>query len=450
MTAVDIPEDLMLAERVVIGTAISSRGKAEKVGDVIRPEHFLRPAHQIMLAAALRLAEEGRDVDPVAVLTEVIRAGEVTALGTDPANYVHDVLAAALPGWEWHARRVRQVHARNALVAVLTSARQAAEDPGFGFDATVDRLRDELDKLASPDGTRPLRTMRELVQEVLDDLESEEDRGIGSPWADLDDAIGGLVPGQVVVLGARPATGKSMIGAQWAAHVAMELRVPVLFASLEMPDKEVTARLISAKARVPLSRLLRRKPTEDDWFRLAKYTEEVSDSPLLIDDTERATIAHIRSRLRGMNRTAKAGLLVVDTLTKVAESEPSAESVRLAVAATSSALRHIAREFGIPVIILAQLRRDAANRKPTKEDLSESSQIESDADIVLLLHRPDLGEDGSARAGEIDVIVSKNRQGGEAIVTLAWQGHYGRVVDLRRHPQAQSGGVIEDLPRWAS
>lgn len=449
MTA-EIPDDLLLAEKAVIGTAIGSREKAEEVGDVIRPEHFLRPAHQVMLAAALRLAEDGKGVDPVAVLTEVIRAGDVTALGADPANYVHGVLASALPGWQWHARRVLAVHARNGLVAVLRSAKQAADDPGFDFDETVDRLRAELDKLASPDGGRPLRSMRELVQEVLDDLESEEDRGIGSPWADLDDAIGGLVPGQVVVLGARPATGKSMIGAQWAAHVAMKLRVPVLFSSLEMPDKEVTARLISARAGVPLSRLLRRKPTDDDWYRLAKYTDDVADAPLLIDDTERATIAHIRSRLRGMNRSGKAGLLVVDTLTKVAESEPSAESVRLAVAATSSALRHIAREFGIPVIILAQLRRDAANRKPAKEDLSESSQIESDADIVLLLHRPDLGEDGSSRAGEIDVIISKNRQGAEVTVTLAWQGHYGRVVDLTRHPQAQSGDGYADLPKWAS
>jgi replicative DNA helicase len=420
-----IPEDLIAAEQVVVGAAISSRENADAVAEVLEPGHLLRPAHQVMLEAALRLAADGQPVGPVAVLTELVRSGDVRALSSP--DYVHDVFAAGVPGWMFHARRVREEHDRRAYVAILQTALGEASEPGFSFGGATEVLRERLDKVAVPkDGA--LRSMRDLVQDAVEELENEKPRGLASPWEDLSLALCGITPGQVIIVGARPSVGKSVVGAQWAGWVAMKLGVPSLLVSAEMTADELTMRLISAAARVPLHALLSRELGEGDWDRIARRTEALKDSPLVIDDSARPSLAKIRSRLRA----ERPGLLVVDYL-QLLEPPDGSENRQNAVAALSRGLKSIAREFRIPVIVLAQLNRgleQRQDRRPTMADLRESGQIEADADVILLLHREDMHERESPRAGEIDVIVEKNRQGPRCTVTLAFQGHYARVVDM--------------------
>lgn len=429
MPATVIPPDLLDAERAVVAHAIGSREGAEAVREIVRPSHFLRPAHSVMVAAAVRLAEDAGDVDPVLVLTELVRTGDIRALSQP--DYIHDVYAVRTPLWAAHARRVRQEHGRRAFARILHSSLQESADPGFDFDTALERLRDGMDALEVPDGIRPLRSMGELVAEVITALETEIDHGIPSPWRDLNDVIYGIKPGQVCIVAAEPGGGKSIIGAQWAAHAATELSVPVLLASLEMPAEDLTTRLISAKAGVSLSSITHHELTDGDWARLAKYSGDVANSLLTIDDDSTMSLAHIRSRLRGMRRTAPAQMLVVDYLVLLQPPEGT-ESRRVGIAELSKGLKQIAREFGIPVIVLAQLTRDSSKqrRKPTMRDLAESSQIEADADLVLLLHHAPA--DDAEHAGEVEVIVDKNRHGPKTTIALTFQGHYGRCVDLSR------------------
>ena len=422
--------DLIPAEQIVCGVAISSRKGAEAVAEVVRPEFFYRAAHQVILAAALRLAEDNADVDPVAVLRELTRTGDVRH--ARDGDYLHDLMRAAGPTWRSHAEYVAKDYRRRNLGASALSILAEANQYGYDEDAAFERARKLIDDATAPPGAGGLRTMRELVDAVIDDVHKGHDRGLPLPWADLTRVLAGLAPGQLIYIGARPGVGKSIAGGQIAAHVAMESGVPALLVSMEMTAEEITMRLISATAKVPLWGLVHREVSEDDWCRIQKHYSEVADSRLVIDDNGSCSLAHIRSRLRGMARTEPAGILVVDYL-GLMETPAGAESRQNAVAELSRGLKKIAGEFGIPVVVLAQLNRGSEHRpdkRPLPSDLKDSGAQEADADVVMLLHREDANEPESPRAGEIDVIVAKNRQGPQCTVTLAFQGHYARMKDM--------------------
>jgi replicative DNA helicase len=436
-------EDLLPAERITVGVAITSRQGAEAVADIVRPEFFYRPAHGVILNAAMRLAEANREVDPVAVLGELTRTQDLRAAGG--AGSLHDLFAAAQPGWQHHARRVAADFRRRALASAALSVLGIANGAGYDEDAAFEQARKLVDDATAPAGEGGLRTMRELVTAVLEDVDKGSEPGLSLPWDDLTGAIAGLMPGQVIFVAARPGVGKSIMGSQVAAHAAMKLGVRALLVSMEMRAEEITMRLISAQAKVPLWNLTHRDVTDDDWDRIRRYSGPISDSKLVIDDSSTCSLPHLRSRLRGMARTEAAGLLVVDYL-GLLDPPAGAENRQNAVAELSRGLKRIAGEFGIPVVVLAQLNRGPANRpdkRPLASDLKDSGAQEADADVVLLLHREDAYEPESSRAGEIDVIVAKNRQGPMCTVTLAFQGHYGRIKDLAPYTAED-----QSLPRW--
>jgi len=235
-------------------------------------------------------------------------------------------------------------------------------------------------------------------------------------------------------------THNSTLGYGFANHVGVKLGLPVLFMSLEMSQEQLTERFISAQAQVSLTRIRRHELDEGDWDRVQRAHSRMASSKVRIDDTPHASLADIRARLREMARTEPARLLVVDYLGLLAEPKGTEGRRESAVAALSRGLKLIAREFDIPVVALAQLNRNAEQRhdkRPQLSDLRESGAQEQDADIVLLLHREDAYDRESPRAGEIDVIVAKQRQGPQCTVTLAFQGHYARMVDMA--PPAAAG-----------
>jgi replicative DNA helicase len=281
-----------------------------------------------------------------------------------------------------------------------------------------------------PDG---LPSQAELVDQVLTSLETDPEPGLPTGFTDLDEAITGMFAGELIIVGARPGVGKSIAGYSFATYAGVKLGLPVLFCSLEMSAAQLTERLIAAQAKVPMTRIRKHDLDDADWLRVRGAHTRMTASKVRIDDTPHASLAHIRARLREMSRTEPARLLVVDYLGLLAEPKGTEGRRETAVAALSRGLKLIAREFAIPVVALAQLNRNAESRpgrRPQLADLRESGAQEQDADIVLLLHREDAYERESPRAGEIDVVVAKQRQGPQCTVTLAFQGHYARMVDM--------------------
>jgi replicative DNA helicase len=427
--------DIIPAEQVVVGSAISSRRMADELGDVVRPEHFWRPAHQVIYGAALRLAEAGQPVDPVAVLSEITRAGDLGVTGG--AGYLHTCLArASAASAGYHARRVAGDFRRRLLNVAATRIQQMTGEPGFDLESALEEARALIDGVSAPSSSARVPSMADLTTRVLDGIEKGKPRGVPAGLgADLDAALaGGYVAGQLILIAARPGAGKSIALAQTAMHVARSAGAPVLLSSLEMTDEEITTRIIAAEAKVNLMSLLTRQVSDGDWDRIARAHDRIAGSPLRIDHAPGCSLAHIRSRLRGLARDGGARMLAVDYLQLLDEPRGS-ESRQAAVAANTRALKNLAGELGIPVVAAVQLNRNSERRsskRPELADLRESGELEQAADVVILLHREDMYERESPRAGEMDLIIAKNRQGPTTTVTVAFQGHYSRIVDMAR------------------
>jgi replicative DNA helicase len=205
----------------------------------------------------------------------------------------------------------------------------------------------------------------------------------------------------------------------------------VLF-SLEMGRNEITMRLLSAEARVPLQRMRVGQLDDDDWARLARRMSEVADAPLFIDDSPNVSLMEIRAKCRRLKQRHDLKFVIVDYL-QLMSSPRRVENRQQEVSEMSRSLKLLAKELEVPVIALSQLNRGPEQRtdkKPLLSDLRESGSIEQDSDVVILLHREDLYEPESPRAGEADLIVAKHRNGPTTTVTVAFQGHYSRFVDM--------------------
>jgi len=422
------PHDLG-AEQRTLGGMLQSKDAIGDVARFLRASQHYRPLHQEIHGAIMHLHDQGDPADVVTVL-DLLRKRKVKL---DDPTYLHTLIAsvptAANAGY--YARIVRDHWILRELIRAGTQLVQAAHSSDGEPAELAERARQVIDAAAAPLTESGLRSMDDLMVDVTGSLETEAERGLPTGFADLDALITGLAPGELTLVAARPSVGKSLLVTGFAAHAAIDHGHPVLMVSLEMSAEEITTRLISSYARVPLYSLVHRQLTSRDWDAISRVYAKISSSPLRIDDSSHATLAHIRSRLREMARSEPAELLVVDYLGLLTGQK--AENRQAEVAALSRGLKLIAREFSIPVVAAAQLNRGPEQRhdhRPMSSDLRESGAQEQDADVIILLHREDAYDRETPRAGEIDFIVDKNRQGPKATITAAFQGHYARIVDM--------------------
>jgi replicative DNA helicase len=227
-------------------------------------------------------------------------------------------------------------------------------------------------------------------------------------------------------------THNSALALDFARSAAIHHGLPTVVFSLEMGRNEITMRLLSAEARVPMHIMRTGQMSDDDWGRLAKRMSEVADAPLFIDDSPNMSLMEIRAKCRRLKQRHDLKLVIIDYL-QLMSSPKKTESRQQEVSEMSRSLKLLAKELEVPVIALSQLNRGPEQRqdkKPMLSDLRESGSIEQDADMVILLHREDAYEKESPRAGEADLIVAKHRNGPTATVTVAFQGHYSRFVDM--------------------
>ena len=431
------------SERAVLGAMIRSADAAAEALGILRSDHFGAPAHQLVFEAIARLSESGQPVEPASVMQELSRAGKLTKVGAPGLGtagvFLHSLIQRA-GNVGYHARKVTEAWQRREVILALRQCRQVAEESDWDPDVHLDVIRKRVEDATAFAGSTALRPQSEIVLEVLEVVERGIDPGLSTGYPDLDDAIGGLRPGELVVIGARPGVGKSVLGLCIADYLSTRLELPGLFASLEMRQEELTHRRIAATATVPLTHLTRHQVTDADWNQISRAHDRLTASHLRVDDTPGVSQAQVRGRLRGMARTGCAArFLIADYLGIFAA--PKADSRQQAVAELARGFKLIAREYGIPVVLLAQVNRSPearSDKHPGLSDLRESGEIEAAADIVILLHREDAYERESPRAGEIDLIIAKNRQGPLCTVTLTFQGHYGRITSLGRESWSPS------------
>jgi replicative DNA helicase len=392
--------------------------------DVAPPADFHDPGHEQIAEAIRRLLLRGAGTDAVQVGDELRAMGARIHQGL---TYVHELPSAVSVAsmGEYYAGIVAEHAIRRRLAAAADAVAALAADASVEPGEQVEKARAALDGIIAG------QSDAHLVAATIDDLISslaETPEMVPTPWRDVNDLIGGLRPGAVYVVGARPATGKTALGLNLAVEVARSGSV-ACFVSLEMSEPELQKRLIAQLGEVRLERLVNNALESDDWPRVQEAREQIMGLPLAVADNAAATVATIRGFVRSVSRRRDVGCLVVDYVQLLQGSDPS-KSRQQVVGEFSRAMKLIAKEFHIPVVVLSQLNRKSEERmdkRPSIADLRESGDLEQDADVVLLLWRDDRDEETK---GEVGVIVAKNRHGTTGDVRLAWRGHYQKMSSL--------------------
>jgi replicative DNA helicase len=432
------PQDVA-AEQCVLGGMLLSKDAIADVVEVIRSPDFYRPAHELIYDAILDLYGRGEPADAVTAAAELTKRGDIGRVGGAP--YLHTLISsvptAANAGY--YARIVRERAVLRRLVAAGTKIVQMgyAQDGG-DVDEIVDAAQAEVYQVTERRTSEDYAPLSAIMEGALDEIEAISSRGgqmVGVPtgFADLDQLTNGLHPGQLVVVAARPAMGKSTLGLDFSRACSVKNGLASVIFSLEMSRNEITMRLLSAEARVALHHMRSGTMTDDDWTRLARRMGEVSAAPLFIDDSPNMSMMEIRAKCRRLKQRHDLRMVIVDYMQLMQGGARRAESRQQEVSEMSRSLKLLAKELEVPVIAISQLNRGPEQRtdkKPQLSDLRESGAIEQDADMVILLHREDAYERESPRAGEADLIVAKHRNGPTATVTVAFQGHYSRFVDM--------------------
>lgn len=434
-------QEIVEAEQVVLGAMMSSDAAITAVEPILGDgEGFYRPSHTTIYRAILTLRDSGSPTDPVALVSHLQGTGEIARIGG--MNYLHTCTASVplVANAAYYARMVAGAATLRSLAQFGVRAGQMASQATPQDAAeTVERVRELLSGLDAGGARQDtLRLWSETTPALLSEFEraeqsTTEQTGIATGLHDLDQTLGGLRPGQLVLVGARPRVGKSVLLINLAIQAAIKDKLRTALFSLEMSEAEIGTRIVSAGASIPLQTLRNGKLGELEWTKVARYVAETDDAPLHIDESANVTLAHIRAGVkRVIAQHGGIDLILVDYL-QLMGSGKRAESRQQEVSDLSRGLKLLAKETGAPVVAASQLNRGSEHRtdkRPSLADLRESGSLEQDADIVILLHREDANDPESARAGECDMIVAKNRHGPMDTVTVAAQLHLCRFMSM--------------------
>ena len=436
-----VPPHNLDAEVSVLGSMLLSRNAVADVSEVIGPEDFYRGAHRTIFEAARDLYNKGEPLDTVTLADELDRRNALDDVGgvITLTGIVSQVPTAA--NALYYARIVADQALRRRLIDAGTTITHLGYQPEQGVDEAVDTAEQVVFDVARRGRSTDIPAIKPLLHSSFELLErlSENKTGItGLPtgFVDFDELTAGLQPGNLVIVAARPAMGKSTIVANMAAHVTVETRVPVAMFSLEMSASEVVMRLLSAEARVNLEKLRTGRLEDADWAKLSQAMGRLAEAPLYIDDTPGITLMEIRSKCRRIKQKHGLELIVIDYL-QLMQSHRRVENRVQEVSELSRGLKILAKELEVPVIALSQLSRkpeDRArdDRRPQLADLRESGSIEQDADLVAFIYRDEVYDPDSAAKGEAELIVAKHRNGPLKTIRLSFLGHHSRFANMAR------------------
>ena len=426
------------AEQSVLGALLLDNDAIDRIGD-LRAEHFFRGDHRTIFVEIVSLISAGTGADVMTVFERLQARGRSQDVGGLP--YLND-LAHNTPSASNITRYADIVRDRAQKRGLLALSHEIQDSVGTTPDSAavlIDRASSKLEKLGeSVVKSEPVRAAQALVSYIS--LMERQAEGLVKPIAtgltDLDRKLGGgFKAGNLVIVAARPAMGKTAFSLTIAANVAEHH--PVLFLSMEMTNDELSQRLVSAQGRISMATVSNPVAmSNDDWSRVTVASQRIAELDLHIDDQPNLTLLEVRNKARAVKRKHGLSMLVVDYLGLMATGDE--ERRDLQIGAITKGLKNLAKELNVPVVLLSQLSRNVEqrpNKRPMPSDLKDSGDIEADADTILFLYRDEVYNPDSMDRGVCEVICAKQRQGETGIVGLAFIGEQTRFADLAQGQQ---------------
>lgn len=427
------------AEQSVLGAMMLNPQVLADIIEELDPADFYYPAHTLICQAIIELYSEGRDPDAVLVSSRLDSANNLARAGG--ANYLFDLvnLVPTTANARYYAKIVAEKSVLRKLVDAGTRVVKLGYegDDGAEIDVVLDRAQQEVFAIAQRKNVEDYHVLGDLIGPTVDELvqlmqNGGTESGVPTGFSDLDKVTHGLRPGQMIIIAARPGVGKSTLAMDFMRSASLKHGKTSVIFSLEMSASEILMRLISAEAEVKLSDMRGGQLTQQDWVKIESTLTRIQDAPLYIDDSPNLTMMEIRAKARRLKQQHGLDLMVLDYM-QLMSSGKRVESRQQEVSEFSRSLKLLAKELEVPVIAISQLNRGPESRtdkRPQLADLRESGSLEQDADIVMLLYRPDSQDRESTRAGEADIILAKHRGGPIDTIQVAHQLRFSRFVPM--------------------
>lgn len=422
------------AEQSVLGALLLDDSAFDRIQG-LEPRAFFDPAHRLIFEAVIALAREGKAFDIVTTSDRLESHGHLAKIGglAYLATLAQNTPSAA--NIRRYAEIVKTRHAERQMQSAGNFIRQIATERDRSLadrQAEAMRLLEDITDTCTGHPTEV--TAAEAAKALLDSVDERSTRpdgalgGLSTGLAALDQQLDGLHRGELVVIGGRPSMGKSCVG-ELVARTNAKHGANVRYVSYEMPSSDILARTAAAEADIPLEHIRKGRMTDDEWTRLTSFVGLPSEWRLTIDDSSSTTVEQIAARARAQKRRGGLDLLIIDHLHLIPR---SGRNEVAELGEITAALKRLARELNIPVVLLAQLSRASATnggRAPTLADLRGSGSIEQDADAVIFVHRQAY-YDEQANPGEAELIIGKQRNGPVGSVRVGWRGDLVRFQDL--------------------
>lgn len=429
MSAVDVFERTspanLEAERSILGSILLHEESFGEAVTLVGPDDFFRDAHRRIFKAMLELQARRVAIDLTTLKEELGRLGELDEIG-GPAYIT--ALVDGMPRSTNIAHYARIVSEKARLRRLITAGNRLVSDAyGAQEDATAVLERAEQAILGLADGTvqagfESMQAVMPRALVLLDEIRAAKGGVTGLPtgFIDVDALTRGFQPGTLITLGGRPGSGKTALATNVAQHAAARGHVVGMF-SLEMPTEELFFRQVSAATQIDSHRLQGGFLSEGDWGRVVQAFGEIAESPMHVDPTPAVGMFAVRSRARRLKAEHGLRLLIIDYLQLMGLPERY-ETLAIALGEITGALKALAKELSIPILLLSQLNRESvkAERRPQLSDLRASGSIEQDSDIVMFVYRPDESEPVT------ELIVAKHRNGPEGTIKLRWDARCTR------------------------
>jgi len=418
-----VPPHSQEAEESVLGAMLIDKDAVIAVAEFLLPEDFYDERLRDIYQACLDLYEERVPIDVLTVTERLKKRKNLKNIGSSSflADLANKVPTAAHV--EHYGRIVKDTATKRSLMSAATRLVEVSMDEGLAANEALDKAESEIFSLSQKSLSKAFISVRDTLAASFDRLDELHKsgagiRGVPTGFADLDDALAGLQQSNLIILAARPAVGKTSLATNIAQYVAVDLKRPVGFFSLEMSREELVDRLLVAQADIDAWKLKTGKLSEDDFTKLSNAMGELAEAPLFIDDTPALSILEMRTKARRLQVESGVDLIVVDYL-QLARSRQLENRVQ-EVSEISQGLKNLARELKVPVLALSQLSRAVETRggkKPQLADLRESGSIEQDADVVMFLWRED-----DENPENIMLDIAKHRNGPLKSVMLRFRG----------------------------
>ena len=436
-----IPPNDAEAEQAVLGSMLVDKDAVLTVLEILKVEDFYRNEHAEIYGAILDLYEAGKPIDLLTLKEQlrirgkydVVNGFEYLASLTNPMYSIANVEDYANIVWE-----------KSILRKLIKASNKISKESYEALDdatAITERAEKEIFNIVQRKSSS-YALIKDVLVDTFNNLEELANRpegviGIPSGFIDLDNRTLGFMPGQLIIIAARPAMGKSAFALNVLANAAIRAKKSVVYFSLEMSKEELTSRVLASEAMVDSQKIRSGKLEDEDWISLTNASGTLSEAKIILDDTSGFTPIELRAKCRKLKMEHDIGLVVIDYLQLMDASKVSA-SRQADISEISRSLKVLAREIGVPIIALSQLSRAPEQRpdhRPMLSDLRESGSIEQDADMVMFLYRDDYYNPDTDKKNIAEVILAKNRAGSTGTTELLWLNQYTKFVNLDKYHQ---------------